>query len=224
MAAILALAPLRYSAGAENDASKDLFNAKFQSGINKRTQRLFGCQTQANCVSVSANKNPTQFVAPWDYTVKTGSAEAAWAALKAVVEADPGLRVAVVNDTMYYLRAEGQSKVPQDGIDDVEFLLIPSEKIVTYRSASRQNKYIYPYQVAIPDGGYQRQRMQGLLVQLGWVELNYAGDGVYSDGCGPKGDKVCNPLDGPNPIAPRDAETAQPYEDLPRPDRFRLPF
>ena len=30
-----------------------------------------GCQTQSNCVSVSASKNPTQFGAPWDFTTQT---------------------------------------------------------------------------------------------------------------------------------------------------------
>jgi hypothetical protein len=57
--------------GENPDAAQDLFTAKFQSGINKRTNRLFGCQTQTNCVSTAAGKNPTQFVAPWDFTTKT---------------------------------------------------------------------------------------------------------------------------------------------------------
>ena len=33
-----------------------------------------------------------------------------------------------------YLHATGTSKVPKDGIDDVEFLMVPDEKIVTTRS------------------------------------------------------------------------------------------
>jgi hypothetical protein len=32
--------------------------------------------------------------------------------------------------------------------------------------------------------------LEGIREQLGWVELNYNGNGVYSDGCGPNGDKV----------------------------------
>jgi len=37
-------------------------------------------------------------------------------------------------------------------------------------------------QVAISDGGFQKKRMEGIREQLGWVELNYVGSGVYSDG------------------------------------------
>ena len=33
-------------------------------------------------------------------------------------------------------------------------------------------------------------KLAGILGQLGWAELNYDGNGVYSDGCGPNGDKV----------------------------------
>jgi len=32
-------------------------------------------QTQTNCVSTGASKNPTQFVAPWDFTTKTSDPE-----------------------------------------------------------------------------------------------------------------------------------------------------
>ena len=32
--------------------------------------------------------------------------------------------------------------------------------------------------------------LEGIREQLGWVELNYNGNGVYSDGCGLNGDKV----------------------------------
>ena len=177
-------------AGENPNASQDLFTAKFQQGINKRSNRLFGCQTQNNCVSTAAGKNPTQFVAPWDYTVTTQDAEEAWEALKQVVELDTSLKVIEVDDDLMYLHATGTSKVPKDGIDDVEFLMVPSEKIVTTRSASRGNFYVYPYQVPIGDGGYQKKRLQGILGQLGWAELNYDGNGVFSDGCGPNGDKV----------------------------------
>lgn len=34
--------------GENPKAAEDLFNAKWQNGINKRTQRLFGCQTQVH--------------------------------------------------------------------------------------------------------------------------------------------------------------------------------
>ena len=71
-------------AGENPNAAQDLFTAKSQQGINKRTNRLFGCQNQNNCVSTAAGKNPTQFVAPWDYTTKTGDADEAWEELKQV--------------------------------------------------------------------------------------------------------------------------------------------
>ncbi|KAJ1492194.1 hypothetical protein T484DRAFT_1772147 [Baffinella frigidus] len=191
--------------------NNDLFQAKFQQGMNKRTERLFACQTQNNCVSVSASKNPTQFGAPWDFTPVTNDpekagrfrvygflraffrelkvelrrrfwAKLAWASLKKAVAADSSLTLDEVDDVKHYLRATGTSKVPKDGVDDVEFLLVPSEKICTYRSAARKNVFVYPYQVAISDGGFQKERMAGIRERLGWVELNYVGSGVYSDG------------------------------------------
>ena len=164
--------------GENPDAAQDLFTAKFQQGINKRTSRLFGCQTQTNCVSTAAGKNPTQFVAPWDYTIKTSDPGKAFAALTEVVLNDDTLKIVEVDDQRMYLHATGKSKVPKDGVDDVEFLMVPDEKIVTTRSASRGNFYVYPYQVPIGDGGFQKQRLQGILSKLGWVELNYNGNGV----------------------------------------------
>ena len=73
-------------------------------------------------------------------------------------------QVVEVDDRARYLHATAKSKVPKDGVDDVEFLMVPDEKIVTTRSASRGNFYVYPYQVPIGDGGYQKQRLEGVCV------------------------------------------------------------
>jgi len=194
----------------------DLFKAKYQMGINKRSQRLYGCSAQANCVSVSAQKNPSQFIAPWDYTVTTNDAGAAWKLLKGTIGDDPSLKIVDVDDAALYLRAEGTSKIPKGGVDDVEFLFVPEEKIVTIRSGSRDNQFVYPYQQPIPDGGYQKERMDGIRKKLGWVELNYAGNGMYSDNSS-----------GPNTRGGEtmtDAEYLQEYGDMPRASKFRLPW
>ena len=186
---LLPLLGLSAQATELTEDSIDPASAKGNVGVNPRTQRLYSCQTLANCVSVSAIKNPSQFGAPWDYTSSTKDAEEAWKALKRAVKEDATLRVVEEDDAKKYLHAITPSKVPQKGIDDVEFLLIPSEKIVTYRSASRSNAYVYPYQTAISDGGNNKKRMKEILARLGWVELNYAGDGMYSD------EYAYNPLD-----------------------------
>lgn len=85
---------------------------------------------------------PAQFSAPWDYTISTPNAADAWKKLKAEIEADSTLKIVEADDKKFYLRAEGTSKVPSTGIDDVEFLLVPDQKILTYRSASRENVYV----------------------------------------------------------------------------------
>ncbi len=45
-------------------------------------------------------------------------------------------QVVEVDDEARYLHATGKSKVPKDGVDDVEFLMVPDEKIFTTRSVS----------------------------------------------------------------------------------------
>jgi len=85
-------------------------------------------------------------------------------------------------------------------------------------------------QVAISDGGYQKERMRGIRERLGWVELNYVGSGIYSDGCGARGDGKCNPMGGLTPaiVMPErrnaDAEVEAEPDDRPRADKIRLPF
>ena len=57
--------------------------------------------------------------------------------------------------------------------------------------------------------------MEAIRSRLGWVELNYAGDGIYSD------------KDSPPPGSPggaSEAEYLKEYGDMPRADRFRLPW
>ena len=128
--------------------SADPFKQTFQRGISKRSDRLYGCATQKNCVSSAAVKNPSQFSAPWDYTISTPDAAQAWRRLKAEIEADSSLKLIEADESKLYIRAEGTSKVPATGIDDVEFLLIPDQKILTYRSASRENVYVCELRLA----------------------------------------------------------------------------
>lgn len=93
-------------------------------------------------MSVSAFKNPTQFSAAYDYTITSQNVDEAWATLKSVIEGDVSLKIVEVDDQMYYLHAEGKSKVPSDGVDDVEFLFVPEQKILTYRS-DRSNLFSF---------------------------------------------------------------------------------
>lgn len=60
----------------------------------------------------------------------------------------------------------------------------------------------------MPDGGFQKKRVDAIREKLGWVELNYAGDGIYSDRASPG----------------EAGEGYNDFADMPRADKFRLPW
>lgn len=82
---------------------------------------------------------------------------------------------------VFYLRAEfpvsGVSKVfNKDNVDDLEFRMIPEERLMTYRCASREAFYLYPLQRPI-EMGTNKARLEEIRQQLGWVEL--VGEELY---------------------------------------------
>lgn len=87
--------------------------------------------------------------------------------------ASTGIKVVEVNNEDYYLHAEAPSTVPKGGIDDLEFILLPDESLVLFRSSSRQSVFVYPLQQPVSDGGSNRARLQTVQRALGWPDLGY---------------------------------------------------
>lgn len=109
------------------------------------------------------------FVFP--FRCSLNSAQAAWLSLVKAVEGSEDLQVIETDNNQYYLRAQGKSKVPPGGYDDLEFLLVPQESLVFFRTASRQMVFVYPVQQPLSDGGTLKKRLDGIQKTLGWETI-----------------------------------------------------
>lgn len=52
-------------------------------------------------------------------------------------------------------------QVPPGGVDYVEFLLKPQDRLVLYRSVSRDTLFVYPLQQPVSDQGKIKERLEG---------------------------------------------------------------
>lgn len=139
--------------------------------------RLAKCRGDVPCISTSSVGNPSKFGPPWSYQPQTDDADLAWQSLKRAIQSnkDNGIIVESMdgpND--YYLRAEFPST--WKGIDDIEFRLLKSDALVTYRSASREAIFIYPLQTPI-NTNKNKTRLEQIRQSLGWEE--FAGNELY---------------------------------------------
>jgi uncharacterized protein (DUF1499 family) len=107
---------------------------------------LAPCPSKPNCVSSFASDEDHQIAA---FGIE-GSSEAAWAGLWTTIEDTP--RVEIVTSSSRYIHAVYTSAV-MGYRDDVEFLLLPNEKEIAVRSASR---------VGHGDMGVNRKRIEAI--------------------------------------------------------------
>lgn len=115
---------------------------------NPRTLRP--CPESPNCVS-SQSEDPTKRMPPLRFT---GSVEEARAAIVSALQHRSGVRLVEVDED--YLHAEFTTPLFRF-VDDVEFLIDASERLVHFRSASR---------VGHSDLGVNRRRMVKLCRRL----------------------------------------------------------
>eukprot|EP00636_Phaeomonas_parva_P004047 CAMPEP_0118867452 /NCGR_PEP_ID=MMETSP1163-20130328/11052_1 /TAXON_ID=124430 /ORGANISM="Phaeomonas parva, Strain CCMP2877" /LENGTH=260 /DNA_ID=CAMNT_0006801867 /DNA_START=108 /DNA_END=890 /DNA_ORIENTATION=+ len=141
----------------------------------RQGQRLFGCDAGEACVSTSAVKSPSKFASPWQ--VPEGKTAGIFDALVAEAK-KAGVDVAVADGSdaeRQYMW--GTVRGGGGATDDVEFLVVPKEGLVFYRSCTRITEYVYPFQQPINDQGEaNRKRMEGIRTKL---NLEKATDDTY---------------------------------------------
>ncbi|CAM9671510.1 unnamed protein product [Choristocarpus tenellus] len=140
-----------------------------------RNGRLYVCRSSENCISTSSLKTPSKFGSPWDYSKATTDADKAFSSLVATIEDLSDVTLREINTNSRYLRAEFPSKVPPDGVDDVEFLVKPMDNMVVYRAASRTTIFVYPMQQPLSDQGRLKDRLEGIRRALDWDMYTYDG-------------------------------------------------
>ncbi|CAN0471866.1 unnamed protein product, partial [Laminaria digitata] len=73
-----------------------------------------------------------------------------------LLEKDPQLKVTEKDAEGLYVVAMAKSAVPPDGFDKMEFLFMPADGLVSFRSNSMKPVYAGP--VLVGDGGSNRNR------------------------------------------------------------------
>lgn len=143
----------------------------------RRDGRLLVCRADENCVSCSSVKSPSKFGAPWSYTPETFSETRAWKSLKDTLLSVQGVELVEENltaeDGTFYLHATAPALIPPGSVDDLEFVLNPKDKLVFYRSATRDTVFVYPLQQPVGDKGNNRARLESVRTALGWELLSY---------------------------------------------------
>jgi uncharacterized protein (DUF1499 family) len=126
-----------------------LFSGSRPDNLGVENGRLAPCKPTPNCVSsfADAGTDPGHFVEQLRFK---GDPDAAFAKLGDVVRGRE--RVTIVRDEPRYLYAEFRSKL-MGYVDDVEFLLDPTAKVIHVRSASRLGR---------SDFGVNRGRVESL--------------------------------------------------------------
>jgi uncharacterized protein (DUF1499 family) len=146
-----------------------------QYGLKKG--RLLVCKQKSNCISSSSITSlDGKYGIPWTYNKDTKDV---YNELVNTIKSNKLLKLVDTNDENYYVHAEAKSAVPPTGIDDIEFLINPLDKIITYRSNSRE--LIYAGTDPIPDGGSNRNRLDEIKRSLGVQEMSTTGNDAYDE-------------------------------------------
>jgi uncharacterized protein (DUF1499 family) len=130
---------------------------------------LLPCLQESNCISSSSISSFDKYGIPWE-SDRNEAVDVLWNRLKNAVKSDQLLKIVESDDEKHYLRAEARSAVPLTGTDDVEFLLIPKDDFITYRSNSRE--LVRAGLSIVGDGGSHRNRLENVRRRAQLVEMN----------------------------------------------------
>lgn len=120
--------------------------------------RLLKCKQKSNCISTSSINSVDKYSLPWEFEEK--SADDEFAAIVAAIKSNNYMKIATEDAEKHYVRAVAKSAVPPTGTDDIEFLVNGADKIITYRSNSRQ--VVSAGTGIIGDGGSNRNRLNAI--------------------------------------------------------------
>jgi uncharacterized protein (DUF1499 family) len=146
------------------DYSFAVDSAKAQFGVVNN--RLLKCNAQSNCISSSSVTSLEKYGRPWEYSVES---KEIFEKLQRQLQSDSSFNIKENDDQNFYIRVETKSAFPPTGTDDVEFLLNDKEKIITYRSNSRDVIVAGPQ--VIGDGGSNRNRLEKIRRELALNEM-----------------------------------------------------
>lgn len=133
--------------------------------------RLLPCKTISNCISTSSINSIEKYGRPWTFE---NDPKSEFNAIIEAIKSDSFLKIVDTNDDILYIRAEAKSAVPPSGIDDIEFLVNGLDKIIAYRSNSRET--LMAGTQLIGDGGSNRNRLESIKRKLGVSEMKVADD------------------------------------------------
>ena len=141
-------------------------------GLKK--DRLLSCKSASNCISSSAFQSLEHYGKPWAFSESTSADEEFQILLNALKSTEIRLKIADQNDAKRYVRVEARSAIPITGTDDIEFLINPIDKIITYRTNSREVAMAGPQ--VISDGGSNKNRLDIIRRKLGVSEMGESED------------------------------------------------
>jgi uncharacterized protein (DUF1499 family) len=130
--------------------------------------RLLKCKAKSNCISTSSINSVEKYAPPWTFSANPTDE---YKQLLSIIQSDPFLKLVNQDDESLYIHAEAKSAFPPDGIDDLEFLINQQDKLITYRSNSRN--IVYVGTEIVGDAGVNRNRLTQIQRKLQVEEMNY---------------------------------------------------
>lgn len=121
---------------------------------------LLSCKPKSNCLSTSSVKSFDKFSAPWLYN---GDVESMYDSLFKVIQSNSFYKIVEAIPSSY-IHVEAKSAVPIGGTDDIEFLFNDKDKIISYRSNSREVVAAGPE--ILGDGGSHKNRLESIKRKL----------------------------------------------------------
>lgn len=143
-------------------------------GLKK--DRLLSCKPASNCISSSAFQSLEHYGKPWSFPDSNSADQEFELIVNALKSTEFRLKIVDQNNERRYIRAEARSAIPVTGTDDLEFLVNSIDKIITYRTNSREVAMAGPQ--VIGDGGSNANRLDIIRRKLGVFEMGESEESV----------------------------------------------